>query len=188
MYGLINKALKQFTEEKYGEETWNQVMQSLEIFDDTFPKFEYFSDDITYQIVGKLSEETGTSAEQLLQDIGKFWLKFIAIKEYENILRLGGNNFRQFIARLNRVHAGVQEKFPELQPPQFFLTDVEENSFVLHYHSQRDGLLPLVIGILKGLAEKFNVDVKMRTLRTKEQGHDHDEIAIIYASIVSHQH
>jgi hypothetical protein len=68
--------------------------------------------------------------------------------------------------------------YPNLKPPRFQLSHVEENSLRLHYYSHRQGLQPFVRGLLKGLSAMFNVDSHITTLQSKEIGGDHDEFLV----------
>jgi hypothetical protein len=66
-------------------------------------------------------------------------------------------------------------------PPSFRCTDVSDGGFRLHYYSTRPGLVPLVIGMIKGMARMYRQKIDIRVDKTREQGHDHDELVIRYA-------
>jgi hypothetical protein len=44
-----------------------------------------------------------------------------------------------------------------LRPPSFTVRDETPTSLTLHYYSERAGLAPLVVGLLRGLGARFNV-------------------------------
>ena len=69
--------------------------------------------------------------------------------------------------------------FPRLQPPRFKVSDVAEQSLHLHYFTHRAGLVPFVIGLLKGLGKMFNTPVKNVTLiSSREQGAAYDTFLV----------
>ena len=44
----------------------------------------------------------------------------------------------------------------------------------LHYHSERPGLAPMVVGMIKGLAARFDVPVLVEQVESRTDGADHD--------------
>ena len=70
--------------------------------------------------------------------------------------------------------------FPKLVPPSFECHEVEENQLELHYHSSREGLAPMVTGLVKGLGQKFDTEVKVTQTTSREQGSEHDTFVIEY--------
>ena len=51
---------------------------------------------------------------------------------------------------------------PELRPPQFTFSEVQPNLFHLKYASKRQGLTPMVTGLIHGLAGKFGHTISMK--------------------------
>ena len=72
----------------------------------------------------------------------------------------------------------------ELKPPSFWCTDLEETSLILHYVSEREGLTPMVSGLVKGLAKMLQVDCTVEQKKSKTDGHDHDEFLITFSSSI----
>jgi hypothetical protein len=65
--------------------------------------------------------------------------------------------------------------FPALRPPSFEVERIEGGQgLVLHYRSQRTGLAPMVIGLLKGLGRRFSQDISIR--QTAHRGLDHHDV------------
>ncbi|HIG44671.1 MAG: heme NO-binding domain-containing protein [bacterium] len=180
MYGLINKAVRQFVEQQYGTEVWEEVRRSSEIEEDGFLNFQSYPDKVTYDVVESLSKCTGISGSQLLEEIGVFWSVFTGAEKYKHILRLGGSTFPAFVSSLNEMRTRVAENFSDLKPPSFSTPDFQDNCFVVHYHSDRPALLPMVVGILKGMGIRFDMIVEVEILNTKDQGHDYDEMRVTY--------
>jgi hypothetical protein len=78
------------------------------------------------------------------------------------------------------LHARLGLTFPQLQPPSFDCTEIEDDSLNLHYQSTREGLAPMVIGLVKGLGARFNTEVDIKQTSSREQGSDRDEFSIDY--------
>jgi len=58
---------------------------------------------------------------------------------------------------LDSMHARVQVALPDAQMPEFFVVEHSDH-LVLTYRSVRYRLASMVLGLLDGLAEKFNED------------------------------
>ena len=68
---------------------------------------------------------------------------------------------------LDALHDHLSLIYPGMQAPSFrCTTGEEENSLILHYYSERDGLEHIVIGIVKEVTKqihKTEVEIKVRT-------------------------
>jgi len=45
---------------------------------------------------------------------------------------------------------------------------------VLHYYSERQGLSAMIIGLLEGLAERFQTPITITLVQSRAAGDDHD--------------
>ena len=46
---------------------------------------------------------------------------------------------------------------PDLEPPSFDVETISECELRLYYSSKREGLNPMVLGLVKGLGKRFDV-------------------------------
>jgi len=93
-------------------------------------------------------------------------------------MEAGGKTLGEFLQRLPTFHTSVAMLFPNLKPPQFRCSDVEEDSLKLHYYSQHEGLAQFVIGLLKGLAKRFRTSVQVKHVTVRGRDDDHDAFLI----------
>ena len=56
------------------------------------------------------------------------------------------------------LHTRVNNIMPELVAPQFSTRNETENSIELEYRSKREGMAPMVVGLLRGLGKRFNIE------------------------------
>ncbi len=94
------------------------------------------------------------------------------------MLKLAGDSFVEFLQNLDNLHARVGLIFPKLKPPKFHCTDVTEESLRLHYRSERAGLAPMIIGLVKGLGKLFDTEVNVSIDKGRTNGHGHNEFLI----------
>jgi hypothetical protein len=178
MYGLVNQAIQEMVIEKFGEPTWEQIREKAGA-DDIFVAMDQYPDEVTIGLVGAACEVLGASAPDILHAFGDYWVNFTG-KTYGNLFEMSGRTFVEMVRNLNTLHTRVGQMMPELKPPSFRVTDEKDGSFVLHYHSSRPGLYPMIGGLMEGLGKRFNTEVGVTHLRGVTDDHDHDEFLVTY--------
>jgi Haem-NO-binding len=183
MYGLVNKAIQDMVCNYYGEDTWETIEQKAELEDiDFFISMDAYPDDVTHRLVRAACEVLGISAEEILKAFGEYWVKYVAEEGYGQLLASAGDSLPEFLHNLDNLHARVGLSFPELKPPSFRCESTGEKSINLHYHSTRQGLAPMVMGLLQGLGQRFKTKVDVTQTASREQGTPHDTFSIQYDS------
>ncbi|RCJ38397.1 heme NO-binding protein [Nostoc minutum NIES-26] len=180
MYGLVNKAIQDMVCSRFGEQTWKEIKHKAEVDVDVFLSMEGYPDDITHRLVKAASTILGLSSAEIMQAFGEFWVEYTAQEGYGEMMDMSGDTLPEFLENLDNLHARVGVSFPKLQPPSFECTDVEENSLNLHYRSSREGLSPMILGLVKGLGAKFDTKVDITQTQSRDEHNEHDEFLIIY--------
>jgi Haem-NO-binding len=180
MFGLVNKGLEDMVCGQYGEEIWEEIKSKAEVEIEAFISMDAYPDDITYRLIDAASVVMKIPATDILEAFGRYWILFTATEGYGSLMEMAGDNLPEFLQNLDNLHARVGLSFPNLQPPSFLCSDLEAESLKLHYYSERPGLTPMVVGMLKGLGEKFNTDVDIQLTHSKAQGNDHEEVSIAH--------
>lgn len=72
---------------------------------------------------------------------------------------------------------------PGIRPPSFWMTNITNNSFHLHYKSGnpkgRPGLAPIVMGALYYLASKYNLKITVEHIEKRSAGYEHDVFKVV---------
>lgn len=156
MYGMVNKGVKDLVLSAFGAEKWTEICRKAGITQDEFGAMEAYSDDVTYRLVGAASEVLGLSASAILQEFGKHWIKYTAGQGYGPLMDMFGDDFFEAISNINNLHQRVGLSMPHLSAPKFKINRLSPSELMLEYISQREGLSPMMIGLLYGLADKHN--------------------------------
>lgn len=164
MYGLVNRAIEQLVVSTGGEAAWQRVCRRAGVAAEGFVAMCPYDDGITYRLVGAVSEELGLAPEQVLEAFGNYWVLYTAEEGYGELMHACGEDLRQFLDNLNELHGRIETIFPGLRPPHFEVQDVAPGEYWLHYGSEREGLAPMVVGLLKGLAKRFGQAVEIEPL------------------------
>jgi hypothetical protein len=181
MYGMVNKAIQALIIQEHGEDMWFEIMEKSGLHVDVFVSMEQYPDEFTVKLIQTACEVFDTPPDKYLEKIGKFWITYTSEGDYKDIFKMAGDDFVTFLRGLNDMHTRIQSTFVELKPPSFTCSDITENSLHLHYYSIREGFAPMVVGLVKGLANKFNTLVQIHQLTYKSRGDDHDEFLINYS-------
>jgi hypothetical protein len=174
MYGIVNKAIQDLITDKFGAEVWEAVKEKSEVDVDFFLSNEPYDDDITYKLAGAASEVLGLTVGQVLNAFGEWWILKTGKEKYGGLMEAGGNNLKEFLVNLPLFHNRIMLMYPKLTPPEFKVSDIEQNSIHVHYHSKREGLQEFVRGLLSGLAKMYNVEATIELMQSRDDGNTHE--------------
>ncbi|CAN8012772.1 putative soluble guanylyl cyclase beta subunit [Ixodes scapularis] len=181
MYGFVNHALELLVLRKFGAETWEQIKREAEIeMEGQFLVRLVYDDEITYSLVLAAEKVLDTPAEEILEMFGRMFFDFCQESGYDKILQVLGATPRDFLQNLDALHDHLATIYPGMRAPSFRCTErPEDGTLVLHYYSEREGLEPIVIGIVKAVASKLHhTEVQVEQIMGKEDGLDHVQFAI----------
>ncbi len=178
MYGMVNKALEEMVCDAHGEEVWEKIKRKAGVDVDVFLSQEGYPDEMTYQLVGAASEVLGAPAADLLEAFGGHWVLKTAVQGYGHLMTAAGSNFKEFLIYLPNFHTRISLIFPHLNPPRFLCSEVADNSLNLHYYSDRAGLAPFVLGLVKGLGQHYKTPVIVQQTGFRGTDFDHDIFAV----------
>jgi hypothetical protein len=178
MYGIVNKAVKGLILENYGETTWEKIKAKSGVDIDIFLSNEPYDDSVTYQLAAGAAEVLGISLAEVLIALGEYWILKTGMQNYGSLMESGGDNLKDFLTNLPNFHSRVMLMFPNLQPPEFRISDQANSSLHVHYYSEREGLQDFVQGLLQGLGKMYHTPVKVALLQSRPQGHDHEVFAV----------
>ena len=164
MYGLVNKAIKEFTIIHFGNEVWEKTYKELELSDTGFLSMENNPDELTFKIINHVCRLLDYPPTKFYEQIGEYFLGFSAEEGFEHLFELAGNTLPELLHNLNDLHFRVKMLMPKLNPPRFEVSEETEHSLKLHYYSNRDGFNSFLIGALKGLVRRFGLDATLTEL------------------------
>ena len=173
MYGMINQAIRTLVIKEAGEDVWESVLEESGIDEDVYEGLESYDDSVTFTLVGAVSETLDMPAADVLEMFGVYWATDVAPKGYGEYFNAFGNDFKSFVEGLDEMHVRITEMLPSLVPPSFKIKEINKNNFEIHYLSQREGLAPLAVGMLKGIAQHFGGEADITQIEYKGTN-DHD--------------
>ncbi len=182
MYGMVNRAIEQFIKEQHGDVVWDRVASKPDIHHE-FGSMEQYPDSTSVDLIVGLSEATGRTPSQILADVGEYWVDFAHKSQYGELLDMAGDTLPEVLSNLDDMHTRVGYSFEDLKPPSFWISDLTEDSMILHYSSERDGLAPMVVGLVRGLSKHLQTACSVIQVGFKGDTSDHDEFAVAFEKI-----
>ncbi|MFM2431501.1 MAG: hypothetical protein RLZZ511_2714, partial [Cyanobacteriota bacterium] len=146
----------------------------------SFLSMEGYPDDVTHRLVKAASQVLALSPAQIMEAFGQFWVQYTATEGYGELMDMSGDNLPEFLQNLDNLHARVGVSFPQLKPPSFDCDEIDDQQLTLEYRSEREGLAPMVVGLVKGLGNRFDTDVVVEQTHDRADGAEHDEFLITY--------
>jgi hypothetical protein len=179
MYGLVNKAIQDLVCEKFGEDKWLEIKKMSNFEDDFFIGLQSYPDSLTYELVKNSSKVLEAESSVIMEAFGEYWILFTAKEGYGEMLDLAGDSLAEFLNNLDMLHNRVNNIMPELVAPQFSTRNETANSIELEYRSKRQGMAPMVVGLLRGLGIRFNKEnMKIEHIQQKNEVNDCDVFKI----------
>ena len=180
MYGLINEAMRRHVVENAGPAAWSAIAARAET-GQTFAALHYYDDSITYALVGAASEVLDAPAEDLLRGFGHYWSTRVGPESYGEILGATGTDVAGVLRNLDEMHARLQSLYPELRPPSFDVTEASPHRLEVHYRSEREGLVPFVVGLLEGLGDLYGTPATVTHDLVASEGVRHEVFHVVLA-------
>jgi len=167
MYGLVNKAIKDLVTDNHGDEAWQKVCDIADFHEGDFISMSPYPDKLTFDLVGAVCQVLKADSADILEAFGEYWILYTADQGYGNLMNLTGKTFVEFLGNLDMLHSRISNMMPELRPPMFKTRNETDNSVELEYRSHRDGLVPMLYGLIKGLGKRFEIEVKIELIEER---------------------
>jgi hypothetical protein len=178
MHGLVNQGIHDLAVQLGGEQLWADIRAAAEVDVGNFIGMDNYADDMTYRLVRGASSVLGITESEVLHAFGKHWILYTGRRGYGPIFDTMGGTLPEFLANLDAMHARLSLSMPELRPPSFVCEQCNDQQLRLEYWSDRPGLAPMVLGLLSGLGELFDVALSVTHSIRQSDGADHDEFMI----------
>jgi len=180
MYGLVNQAVEDLVHRLGGADMWAAILAAAGVDQQIFVAMQPYDDAITYRLVEAASDVTGMSQADVLEAFGEHWILYTAEQGYGPMLAAMGNTLPQFLGNLDSMHSRIALTMPGLRPPSFACDEIDEKTIRVHYWSDRPGLAPMVTGLLKGLATRFDLTMSVEVTDPGPAGGNHDTFLVTY--------
>lgn len=173
MYGLINAALRELIVSRHGHAVWEKIASIAAPEISSFDTMAPYPDGLTLRILETARDVTGVEVDLLIDQLGESWVGYTDRQGYGPLFDIAGDSLPDFLLSLNTLHARVGRSFTGLRPPSFHFDHVGAHGLRMHYVSTRDGLCPMIFGLLRGLSQRFRTEVTVAEEACARRGAAH---------------
>lgn len=164
MYGVINKSLRDMVTEGHGDAVWEQVLAKAGVPSDSFLAMRSYDDEITFRLAVAASDALGIDVDTALHAFGQHWVNHTLARDYDALARSTGSTMLEFLGNLNALHDRISTTFLDYEPPEFRVSELENDKMEVEYISHREGLNSFVAGLLVALSERFNEPMSIESV------------------------
>lgn len=161
-----------------GEQAWVEVCDKAGFAEGDFLSFHNYPDEVTFKLVDAAALKLDIPSHTILELFGEYWITYTAKEGYSEMLDVSGSTLLEFLENLDMLHFRVRNIMSELRPPKFVTTSISETEVQVDYFSERSGLAPMVIGLLKGLAKRFEVAAEIIHVESKLENGECERFSI----------
>lgn len=178
MYGVVNKSIEELVIHNYGIAKWEEIKQKSNLDIEYFISNESYDDSVTFILAQAIADNLSIPLSDVMKSFGEWWILHTGKNHYGYLLESGGENFKSFLLNLPAFHNREMMMYPKLTPPEFQISNVQENSVHLHYISKREGLTDFVYGLMSGLGKFFDTEVFTNHVSTVPSDDTHEIIKV----------
>lgn len=164
MYGLIHRAMRDMVLENLGDVAWQTIEREQAIGPGELISMTVYDDSLTMRLMGAIADALDLPMQAMLHAFGRHWITFVYRGAYESIMRFTGSDLVTLLRNLDRMHQTVRITLPHAIVPSFVVIEESEHAICVEYRSEREGLEPMVTGLLEGLVEHFGLNADIEPL------------------------
>lgn len=160
MKGIVFREFMNMVDLRFGEAMMDDVFDRTPLASGgVYTAVGTYEADELVRLVGALSNKTGLAESQLVFDFGQHLAAAFAVK-FKGFFDECPNTF-SFLKRIDdHIHVEVMKLYPDAELPKFSYSQLNEDTFELHYQSVRK-LADLAHGLIQGTmmhyGEQFDI-------------------------------
>jgi len=161
MHGMINRGLQSYICDVHGVDVWEETCEQAKL---PFCDFEYmltYDDSTTEDLLNSFGALTHRKRDEILEDFGTYMVSDNALNVMRRLLKFGGSSYVEFLHSLNFVYDRAKMAVPDLDIPTMELVENNPTQFVLYTRFRKRGFGPTLLGLLRALANDYNMLVSI---------------------------
>lgn len=170
MHGIVNKAMEDMVVHLRGPATWDSIKRLAGIELESFVDSRSYDDAVTDRLVVAAARLFSLEVDEVLEAFGEYWMLYTAEKGFDELLRGAGSDLFEVLHNTDAMHGRLEHTFPAALMPRIAIERIDAETATLQYRSERPGLAPMLVGIVKGLGARFGTPVRIERLAGVEDG------------------
>ena len=137
MYFLLLSNFSKYIIDKYGENTWVEIVQAANLKHFFFDTHQVYPGNVMSQLAKSTNKVVWVKETELMEEVGTHFIQFIGQFGYGELLASLGRQFNEFLKTLNNLHDYFKVSYPKIQSPSFYCDNEDGYGLHLHYRSKR---------------------------------------------------
>lgn len=154
MHGIVFAELKKFTEAKFGDEAWPNLLAEAGLGSKVYLSVDEYPDSEVVALVGAASRITGWTADAVLTAFGEFLSKDL-LGMYRGLLKPNWRALDVIEHTESTIHKVVRLRNPGAKPPELIAERAGPDEVIVNYSSKRR-LCSLAKGLAVGIGKQFD--------------------------------
>ena len=163
MKGVIVRCLYGLIKSDFGKDKLKEIMQlSGENPYTVVNATSDIDDHRVFQLFENTCKILNLSKQEVCDAFGNYFVNTFAPKMY-SVFYGRFKSAKEFITGMDEVHDIVTRNIINSHPPRFTIENVDENTIIVNYKSDRD-MIDFYVGLVKGVGNYFNTTIGIKKL------------------------
>jgi hypothetical protein len=185
MKGIIFNLLEEVVTQKYGANTWDQLLETAKV-DGAFTSLGSYPDEQLVALVDAAAKALNLPANQIIRWFGGQAIPLL-VKKYP-VFFAKHTSTRPFLLTLNAIiHPEVRKLYPGAHTPDFELDASSPDVLVMGYRSQRK-LCALAEGLIEGASNHYRETVTINHPVCMHRGDDCCRLEMSFVPSIDRTH
>ncbi|RDV11955.1 hypothetical protein DXT99_23320 [Pontibacter diazotrophicus] len=180
MHGSMFVLLERFVENTHDHSTWVKMLKEAGVEHMSFHMQEMYPTHEIFAIVGCLSETTGQSIFDLMEEFGEFMVPDLMLL-YSRYVRPEWRTYEMLINTEEAMHGAARREDIRTNPPKLLVTKKGVDQLMIEYSSKRR-MAGVAVGIVKGIARYFNESDKVEVMLLSPADAENVQIKVDFLS------
>ncbi|KAK0401830.1 hypothetical protein QR680_015996 [Steinernema hermaphroditum] len=172
MIGWIHLCVQQMILDKYGADLWQKILSDSGIeANKVYHAKKVYEDKEIYRTIRSISINSDIPVEKIWEMFGEHMVDYAFQNGFDKLLVSMADNIQDFIDNLNAMHFFILKLYlnTDVRGPAFQSERLDDGTIRLHYFSNREGIYPMVMGLLRQAARKlFDIEIKIMMTEKSE--------------------
>ena len=165
MKGIINQCAIKLVIEKFGEDKLQQILSELGLGKDfEIIALEDYPDQITIDFIMAAAKVLKITPEDVMIAFGDYWVNEKKKKKFRMIFAKN-KTAKELLMAMDSTHVWATQSIEGSKPPHFEYEELDENTLIMHYFSERK-LEKILEGLIKGVFRYYKQDGSVTRIDT----------------------
>jgi len=155
MDALLLRSLQGYVRDTFGQPAWQAICREADLKIETFEPMLRYDPGMADRVASHAAKILGRSVDTVWEDMGTYLVTSPSHEGVRRLLRFGGSGFADFLHSLEEMPGRARLAMPDLDLPEFTLTEVGQDRFHVRCRSRINGMQRVLVGMLTAMADDY---------------------------------